>query len=220
MASKKPKKPVPAPYSPQPRSVAERLQDAQDVLEDMTELIEGARDHPDDGRQLRGILRRFLNDGRTVTWTLQHLKSEMSAEAWAIWWPTVMREINTDPLSSFFYRLRNPAVKEGRVDLSTQLRVTEMNGRWISVPKGPDAPEPSAPPEAIMAYLSRAPEMTPGCEMVSYPMLHAAVEQRLELVGTPDPYAGHPIPQLMAHHVGRLSVVVGRCRARFDGAHA
>lgn len=200
----------------------DRLQDAEDVLKDMEELIQQMEERLEDGdgRELRAILRRFLGDGRTVTWTLRHLKSEAQVGDFEAWWAGAMRELTTDPLSSFLYKLRNPAVKEGRVDLASQLRVPEMGAQWLTLPKGPDAPEPGAPAAEVMAYMARAPDWTPGCETVSYPMLRMAVELRLELVGTPEPYAGHRIPDLMRRHVAHLRVVLTRCWGRFGGPAA
>jgi hypothetical protein len=59
-------------------------------------------------------IRNFLEQGRSVTWTLQHLKSNFSSkEEGQSWWDTTCAELRGDPVAKWFYELRTPWLRRG-----------------------------------------------------------------------------------------------------------
>jgi hypothetical protein len=57
-------------------------------------------------------VRNFLENGRAVMWTLEHLPPFSGPNPeWADWWKAAMAEIRDDAAAQWFYRLRNPVVK-------------------------------------------------------------------------------------------------------------
>jgi hypothetical protein len=96
---------------------------------------------PPEGRAKTAI-RNFLEQGRSVTWALEHLKNSFSSkEEWQSWWDTASSELRDNPVAKWFYRLRNPVVKGGRpVDI---LRAAQLAGSYTFPP-----PDEMRPPGA------------------------------------------------------------------------
>ena len=83
-------------------------------------------------------VRNVLTFGRTLTNTLQRLRSHISN--FDEWYVPYMEQMEKDPLMKYLYNLRNNVVKEGKMPLSTKTIITELNSNMLrSLPKPPNA---------------------------------------------------------------------------------
>lgn len=97
-----------------PDKVEARLREALDALERVKK--------PNGPDELRRALQSFLE---TTKFTLQPLQTEYSAlPGFKEWWGKKVKELKEDPISSFFYHLRNEVTKAGKelLAISTQLQ--------------------------------------------------------------------------------------------------
>jgi hypothetical protein len=135
----------------------QRLVNAQEIFEAIRHAVEDFEDAQTVIRSKTAV-RNFVEQARSLSWALQHLKSERSEPAqWDEWWQDATSELREDKIAQWFYNLRNPIVKEGHpVEIN---RATALAEREF-VLKG-DEPRPEGAEDAKVEWhpfcgLSRA----------------------------------------------------------------
>lgn len=188
---------------------------AEDVIANAKEVLDAVRHAAEDFQSAPSLsraktaIRNFLEQGRSVTWALHHLKGEIASEdEWGPWWDTAMREIRSDPACQWFYQLRNPIVKEGkRVDLKVRSR---LEGTFTLPPPGR--------PEGATGYVMDAHmvgwwTMPDGSRVPAAPV--PGVKRSLTLAGLPEELRWVPFPELMERYIDRLEGVIRAAESHF-----
>jgi hypothetical protein len=187
--------------------VAERLEGAEEALDALKHAVENLENAATPSRA-RTAIRNFVNDGRSVAWTLGHLKSEMATEAeWDEWWDDAMKEVRQDPVAQWFYSLRNPIVKEGQ---PIRLGSITREVRPFSV-AGDEAP-PGAVGFEMDLDLQPWWRMADGTRVSAGPV---PTKHFITLAGIPLEFNKEPLPELMQRYVGVLERLVAAARKRF-----
>lgn len=187
-----------------------RINNALEVLESVRHAMEDFASAPSVSRAKTAI-RNFLEQGRSVTWALHHLKSNFHPqEEWQTWWDATLADLRSNPVADWFYKLRNPIVKEGQpVNIRAGAR---LSGK-ISLPP----PEDTRPPGATGWILDW--EMVPwwtmpdGSKVPARPL--EGVQRWYTLADIPEAFRDRSLTNLMAEYVAMLERVVAAAANRF-----
>lgn len=186
------------------------IANALEVLESVRHAMEDFYAAPPEGRAKTAI-RNFLEQGRSVTWALEHLKNSFSSkEEWQSWWDTASSELRDNPVAKWFYRLRNPVVKGGRpVDI---LRAAQLAGSYTFPP-----PDEMRPPGATGWTLDS--DLVPWWTMPDGSTVPArpipGVRRWNTIADVPEAFRGRPLTDLMAEYIAVLERVVAAAVDRF-----
>jgi hypothetical protein len=109
------------------RTVASVLEDASQTLQtaewglaDLTGV--------DPRRRMSG-LRNLVVFGRAVTNVLQNLRTVVGAQEFDKWYEPWQEKMRKDELLRYFYQLRSEILKEGALQTSTSVHITNLNTR-------------------------------------------------------------------------------------------
>jgi hypothetical protein len=192
-------------------SPAQHLQNAEEIMDAVRHAAEDFLKAPTPARAKTAI-RNFLEQGRSVTWALQHLKRAVpDQEEWDRWWASTTAPLREDAAAQCFYKLRNPIVKEGHpVEIRS---ITFVKHMTIESPKGP------APPGAIGIEidfdLNTWWSMPNGGKILAKPPPAEGVVRWNTLVGVPEDLQRQPLTQLMQRYVEHLEDILVAARERF-----
>jgi hypothetical protein len=189
---------------------------SQQWIRNATEVLESVRHAAEDFQgattlsRAKTAIRNFLEQARSVTWALEHLKSQLPDDEWEAWWSEVMADLRADPVSQWFYQLRNPIVKEGQpVDIRT---VAHMQGPFNLPP--PEETRPDGAEGWILDSNFNAFWVMPdGSRQAASPI--EGVRRWNTLDGIPDELLTRPLHELMNQHIRNLEKVVAATSARF-----
>ncbi len=140
-----------------------------------------------------------------MTWTLQQLKSELSNE-WDAWWREATYELRTDPVAQYFYRLRNPVIKEGILDLGTHASITSLELSSDQYP--PDATGFAFGPQGLVWI------MRDGTEVPMQTSI-GVQRRRVYIAGMPEALSIQSLPLLMQRYFQVLRRVVVSAHLKF-----
>ncbi|HEY5271620.1 MAG TPA: hypothetical protein VIJ34_00140 [Acidimicrobiales bacterium] len=179
---------------------------AKGVLDSVIHAVEDFRSAPDKPRQYTA-LRNFLENARSVTWTLEHLKASFAQrDEWQEWWDSVTSEVRTNAVARWFYQLRNPVIKEGA---SPKLLV----GHEFL---GPFPPPGAQPPEGAKAY---RPDIGKGWWLMEdgsfLPAPPAPYRTWMTIQDAPEEYRATPLEDLMAEYIAVLERLIATVSSRF-----
>jgi hypothetical protein len=190
---------------------AERVSGAEEALEAVRHAVEDFVGATTLSRA-KSAIRTFLNEGRSVTWAISHLKSTMPTENWDEWWERVMVELNEDLICRCFYELRNPILHEGQpVEIHSAASMTGP----LTLP-----PPDEVRPAGAMSYVLKG-DLTPawimedGSEVPAQPLRGVTIQRWNTLAGLPDELRQRPLPELMKHHIHVLERFLVAVRERF-----
>lgn len=149
-------------------------------------------------------VRNFVEQGRSVTWALEHIKK--AVPDWEEWWAATIHTLRTDPVTKFFYEARNPIVKQGRpVHLKSTTELGHFEARVADGPPGTKG----------IAFDHRGPVwiLEDGTEL-PIPTELGNLRQWEWLDGITDDLGRFPLPLLMQRHLAALEHVVVAARVR------
>jgi hypothetical protein len=186
------------------------ITNALEVLESVRHAMEDFHNAPTESRAKTAI-RNFLEQGRSVTWALEHLKNNFSSkEEWQSWWDTTCSELRDDPVANWFYGLRNPVVKEGQ-PVSIR-RVAHLEG-VLSLPP-PDETRPFGATGWELDW-----QMVPWWTMPDGSRVPARPIEGVRgwntIANVPEAFRDRPLTDLMADYVAVLERVVAAAIDRF-----
>lgn len=188
------------------------IDDAKGNLDSVRHAIEDFQSAPDASRA-RTAVRNFLNNGRSVTWTLEHLVNHFpTKQDFRIWWDGVMAGIRQEESAQFFYKLRNPVVKEGQpVNIHTR---SQFSGEFV-YPR-PNEPTPEGAHFILDGHLDAWWQMPDGSRVPARPI--GAVQRFMTLGGMPETLRDRPLVDLMYGYLTALEEVIRKAEAHFaDG---
>jgi len=81
----------------------------------------------DRSRRFSG-LRNLIVFGRSVTFVLQNLKSDVGEKVFNEWYLPRQEEMRQDPLLRYFVTARNEILKQGRLNVSTSAHIHQLSG--------------------------------------------------------------------------------------------
>jgi hypothetical protein len=181
----------------------QKINNALEVLESVRHAMEDFTNAPSASRAKTAI-RNFLEQGRSVTWALHHLKSNFSPEEdWETWWEATMAELLGSPVADWFYKLRNPIVKEGQpVNLRSGVRFAGK----VSWPPPDETRPPGATGWVLDSQLVPWWTMPDGSKVAARPI--EGVQRWYTLADIPRAFRGRPLTDLMAEYIAMLERVV------------
>ncbi len=185
-----------------------RLQYAQEALDAVFHAIQDFNTAPTLSRRKTAI-RNFVEQGRSVTWILENLKSEFAdAKAFDLWWAEARHELVGDPVARFFYELRNFIIKEGELEVGNVAHIRKYTVT-------PETPRPEgAVGFAIKMDGTPTWVMGDGTEQAAHTSLGQVVRWTT-IEGLPDEFQSHPLPLLMQRYAEVLRRTVAFAYARF-----
>ncbi len=189
------------------------LQNAKEVLDAVRHAAEDFANASEEQRANTAV-RNFLDQGRSVTWALEHLKGHMTDPSdWDAWWAETTIKLRKDDASRCFYNLRNPVVKEGHpVEIRS---VWQLKGTFTLPP-----PDETRPDGAEVWVLDGAGnpfwKMSDGSLVPAGPVPGA--QRWNTLAGLPATLRDEPLTTLMHRHVCNLEEIVAAAREHFGGA--
>lgn len=195
-------------------SPAQLLQNAEEILDAVRHALEDLVTARNIGRAKTAI-RNFLQQGRSLTWSLEHLKRAMDNDAeWDEWWGDTTKALRADAAAQWFYRLRNPIVKEGHpVDIQ---HVIEIGSISVSVPPTDEQIAAGAPRGAVGFALRmdgmQVWTMPDGSEVVQPAPI---VRRWSTLAGVPDELRDTPLIELMRRYLDILTAILRAAQERF-----
>jgi hypothetical protein len=186
------------------------ITNALEVLESVRHAVEDFHNAPTESRAKTAI-RNFLEQGRSVTWALQHLKSSFaSKEEGQKWWDATCSELRSNPVAKWFYDLRNPVVKEGQ---PVNIRgVARLEGRFSFPPPNETRP-PGATGWVLDSQLVPWWTMPDGSKVPARPI--EGVRRWNTLANVPAAFRDRPLTDLMAEYVAVLEKVAAAAMDRF-----
>jgi hypothetical protein len=186
------------------------ITNALEVLESVRHAMEDFYKAPTESRAKTAI-RNFLEQGRSVTWALEHLKDNFSSnEEWRSWWDAASSELRENPVANWFYRLRNPVVKEGH---PVNIRgVAHLEGSFSFPPPGEMRP-PGATGWALDGQLVPWWTMPDGSKVPARPI--PGVQRWNTIADVPVAFRDRPLTDLMAEYIAILERVVATAVDRF-----
>lgn len=186
------------------------ITNALEVLQSVRHAMEDFQNAPTESRAKTAI-RNFLEQGRSVTWALAHLKSNFSSkEEWQDWWDETCSELRGNPVAKWFYELRNPVVKEGQpVNI---VGVASLEGTFTLPPPDETRP-PGATGWALDGRMVPWWIMSDGSRIPARPI--EGVRRWNTIANVPEAFRARPLSDLMAEYVAALEKVVTAAIARF-----
>jgi hypothetical protein len=183
---------------------------ALEVLESVRHAMEDFYNAPTEARAKTAI-RNFLEQGRSVTWALEHLRSNFSSkEEWQSWWDATCSELRGNPVANWFYGLRNPVVKEGQ---PVNIReVAQLEGSY-SFPPPDEMRPPGATGWVLDSRLVPWWIMPDGSKVLARPI--PGVRRWNTIADVPEAFRSRPLTDLMAEYVVELERVVATAVDRF-----
>lgn len=186
----------------------QRLQNAVEILDAVRHAAEDFGQATTSARAKTAV-RNFLEQARSITWSLEHLKDQAEGEsAWNEWNEESRAELRGDPIGQWFYELRNPIVKEGHpVQLNN---VFQLQGAL-------KFPPPETPPEGATRWIIDATGtpywvLADGTKIPSTPV---PVKRWYELADIPVELGNRTLSELMQHYIAILERLVAANIARF-----
>lgn len=193
----------------------QRITNSLEVLESVRHALEDFQNAPTESRAKTAI-RNFVEQGRSVTWALEHLKSDSSFSSkneGQSWWNTISSELRSDPVAKWFYELRNPIVKEGE---PVNIRSTAQLAGRFTFPPPDEARPPGATGWVLDAQLVPWWTMPDGSKVPGRPI--QGVQRWNTLANVPEAFRGRPLTDLMAHYIAALEKVVAAAVDRFGAS--
>lgn len=186
------------------------ITNALEVLDSVRHAMEDFENAPTESRAKTAI-RNFLEQGRSVTWALQHLKSHFSTkEEGQKWWDAISSELRSDPVAKWFYELRNPVVKEGQ---PVNIRgVAHLEGKF-SFPPPDETRPPGATGWALDGRMIPWWIMPDGSRVPARPI--EGVRRWNTIANVPEAFRSRPLTDLMAEYVAALEKVAAAAMDRF-----
>jgi hypothetical protein len=186
------------------------ITNALEVLQSVRHAMEDFQNAPTESRAKTAI-RNFLEQGRSVTWALAHLKSNFSSkEEWQGWWDEACSELRANPVAKWFYELRNPVVKEGQpVNI---VGVASLAGSFTLPPPDETRP-PGATGWALDGRMVPWWIMPDGSRIPARPI--EGVRRWNTIANVPGAFRTRPLTDLMAEYIAVLEKVVAAAVDRF-----
>jgi hypothetical protein len=197
---------MPSARTRQARTPGQHLQNAEEILDAVRHAAEDFQTAPTLSRAKTAI-RNFLEQGRSVTWAVEHLKSQ--AADWDTWWTETTVKLRQDPVAQWFYDLRNPIVKEGH-PVEIHRRVS-LRGPLAISPQ--DEQQPEGTGVIIDGDLNVFWVRPDGTQVPGYPP--PDVRRWNVLAGTPDGLQDRSLSDLMQHYIDTLEGIVAAAVGRF-----
>lgn len=184
-------------------------------LQNATEVLESVRHAAEDFERATSLsraktaVRNFVEQARSVTWALQHLKGGLPEE-WDAWWFETTEQLRSNPAAQWFYALRNPIVKEGRpVNIKG---VSHMKGTYTFPPPDETRPE-GATNWQLDGQLRPWWVMADGSRVPGVPL--EGVRRWNTIESVPDELRDQPLTDLMRQYIGILEGIVEAATAKF-----
>lgn len=189
--------------------VNQHIQNAEEILDAVRHAAEDFAQAETLARAKTAV-RNFLEQSRSVTWALQHLKGEMPTTEWEAWWAATTAPLHTDPAAQWFYKLRNPIVKEGQpVEIQ---HVAHLEGSIMLPPPNEQRPE-GATGYSLDGAMFPWWNMADGSRLPAAPLPN--VRRWHTLAGIPDELARRPLTDHMSEYIGVLEGIVAAAKNRF-----
>lgn len=188
----------------------ERVANALEVLESVRHARADFLNAPTESRAKTAI-RNFLEQGRSFTWALEHLKGNFSSEKeWQSWWDATCSELRGNPVAQWFYKLRNPVVKEGHpVKI---VGVATLQGTFTFPPPDETRP-PGATGWALDGQMVPWWIMPDGNRVPARPI--EGVRRWNTIADVPAAFRSRPLTDLMAEYLGVLERIAATAVDRF-----
>jgi hypothetical protein len=188
----------------------QRIANALEVLESVRHAMEDFQNAPTESRAKTAI-RNFLEQGRSVTWALAHLKSDFASnDDWRTWWDSVCAELRSDPVAQWFYALRNPVVKEGQP--VRIVGVATLQGPFTLPPPAETRP-PGATGWLLDGRMVPWWVMPDGSRVPARPI--EGGRRWNTVANVPEAFRSRPLADLMAQYVNVLDKIVAAAMDRF-----
>lgn len=201
---KGPRPPTPPRNPAHPVTVERRLQNVTEAFESVRHALEDFNAATSLSRQKTAV-RNLVEQARSVTWTAEQLKPELGDE-WDRWWDEATAELRRDAVAQFFYRLRNPIIKEGTLDFAAHAELDTFSTSSSDFPPGVTG--------IAFGTLGLVWVTEDGDEIpVDTPL--GTQRRWTSIVGIPDEFENDPLPLLMQRYVEVLGRVVIATHAQF-----
>jgi hypothetical protein len=163
-------------------------------------------------------LRNLIVFGRTVTFVLQNLRSEMAEGEFDKWYAPKQEEMKKDAVMKHFVKLRNELEKQGNLPVSTSV---QMNGFSFS-----DIDKYKKPPGTVGFFIGDQfggsgfeVEMADGSKEKYYVDLpEDKVKVTQHFSNFPDHIENMTIEEASDYYLGKLSKLVAAARDYFIGS--